>query len=217
MTTTPTEPFRATVLLFDGVEELDAIGPWEVLRMWQTITERDVTVRTASLDGAPVRCGMGLAITPDGAIDQDGAPDLLVHPGGHGTRPLETDAAHLERLRALASTGTLMASVCTGSQVYAAAGLLDGLPATSHWGVLDELRQSHPEVDVRADQRWVDAGQVVTSAGVSAGIDMALHLVERLEDAAVAASVARAMEYRWTPGADGSTPSARGGTSGQGS
>ena len=108
-----------------------------------------------------------------------------------------------------------MASVCTGSQVCAAAGLLDGLPATSHRGVLGELRERHPAVDVRPDQRWVDAGQVVTSAGVSAGIDMALHLVERLEGVDMAASVARVMEYRWTPGADGSTPSALDPTSGQ--
>ena len=81
MTTTPAEPYRATVLLFDGVEELDAIGPWEVLRMWQTITERDVTVRTASLDGAPVRCGMGLTVTPDGAVDQGSACARSPRPG----------------------------------------------------------------------------------------------------------------------------------------
>ncbi|WP_434101129.1 DJ-1/PfpI family protein [Streptomyces malaysiensis] len=198
--------YRVTVLLFDGVEELDAIGPWETLRFWQVLTKRDVVVRTASIDGRPVRCGMGLMVTPDGAVDDGSRPDLLVHPGGAGTDLLRADQGHLSRLRSLAAGGTLLASVCNGSLVLAAAGLLDGLPATSHWGVLDELASRYPGVDVRTGQRWVDAGHIVTSAGVSAGIDMALHLVDRLEDAEMARSVAHAMEYPWSPQTPVTTP-----------
>ncbi|WP_455681273.1 DJ-1/PfpI family protein [Streptomyces nodosus] len=199
-------PYRVTVLLFEGVEELDAVGPWETLRLWQELTERDVVVRTASIDGRPVRCGLGLIVTPDGAIDDEPRPDLLVHPGGAGTDPLQTDQTHLSRLRSLADGGTLLASVCNGALVLAAAGLLTGLPATSHWSALDDLASRYPGIDVRTGQRWVDAGHIVTSAGVSAGIDMALHLVDRLEGTEMARSVAHVLEYPWPPDTPNTTP-----------
>jgi transcriptional regulator GlxA family with amidase domain len=192
-------PYRVTVLLFEGAEELDAVGPLEALRLWQFLTERDVVVRTASIDGNPVRCGLGLIVTPDCAIDDDPRPDLVVHPGGAGTESLRADQAHLARLRSLAAAGTLMASVCNGALVFAAAGLLAGLPATSHWSVLDDLASRYPDVDVRTATRWVDAGSVVTSAGVAAGIDMALHLVDRLDSTAMARSVAHVLDYPWSP------------------
>ncbi|MEW1996675.1 DJ-1/PfpI family protein [Streptomyces coelicoflavus] len=191
-----TLPYRVTVLLFDGVEELDAFGPWETLRFWQELTDRDVVVRTASLDGGPVRCSLGLAVTPDGAVDDSPRPDLLIHPGGSGIDQLRKDEAHLARMRSFADAGTLLASVCNGALVLAAAGLLAGLPATSHWSVLDDLA-SFPDVEVRTKQRWVDAGHIVTSAGISAGIDMALHLVARVEGAERAREVAHVLEYAW--------------------
>ncbi|MFD8453646.1 MULTISPECIES: DJ-1/PfpI family protein [Streptomyces] len=191
-----TVPYRVTVLLFDGVEELDAFGPWETLRFWQELTDRDVVVRTASLDGGPVRCSLGLAVTPDGAVDDGPRPDLLIHPGGSGIDQLRKDEAHLARMRSFADAGTLLASVCNGALVLAAAGLLAGLPATSHWSVLDDLA-SFPDVEVRTKQRWVDAGHIVTSAGISAGIDMALHLVARVEGAERAREVAHVLEYAW--------------------
>ncbi|MFB6849654.1 DJ-1/PfpI family protein [Streptomyces sp. NPDC056373] len=197
-------PYRVTVLLFEGVEELDAIGPWEALRFWQELTERDVVVRTASIDGGPVRCGLGLRVTPDGAVDDDPKPDLLIHPGGAGVDALQTDQAHLSRLRSLSAEGALLASVCNGALVLAAAGLLNGLPATSHWSVLDDLALHSPDIEVRAEQRWVDAGHIVTSAGVSAGIDMALHLVDRLEGTEMARTVAQVLDYPWQSGS--STP-----------
>ncbi|GAA5057460.1 DJ-1/PfpI family protein [Nocardia callitridis] len=203
-------PYRVAVLLFDGVEELDAVGPQEALRLWQELTERDVVVRTVSLDGQPVRCGLGLTVTPDGAIDDEPRPDLLVHPGGAGIETLQTDQGHLSRLRSFAADGTLMASVCNGALVFAAAGLLAGLPATSHWSVLDDLTSRYPDIEVRTGQRWVDAGSIVTSAGVAAGIDMALHLVARLESTDMARLVARVMEYPWTPEPVSATSEANG-------
>ncbi|WP_399896365.1 DJ-1/PfpI family protein [Streptomyces sp. BBFR51] len=184
------------MLLFEGVEELDAFGPWETLRFWQELTDREVLVRTASLDGKPVRCSLGLAVTPDGGVDDDPRPDLLIHPGGSGIDHLRYDQAHLARMRSFADTGTLLASVCNGALVLGAAGLLAGLAATSHWSVLDDLAQ-FPDVEVRTGQRWVDAGHIVTSAGVSAGIDMSLHLVERVEGTARAREVAHVLEYPW--------------------
>ncbi|MFJ4274383.1 DJ-1/PfpI family protein [Streptomyces coelicoflavus] len=196
-----TVPYRVTVLLFEGVEELDAFGPWETLRFWQELTDRDVVVRTASLDGGPVRCSLGLAVTPDGAVDEGPRPDLLIHPGGSGIDQLRNDQAHLARMRSLADSGTLLASVCNGALVLAAAGLLAGLPATSHWSVLEDLA-SFPDVEVRTKQRWVDAGHIVTSAGISAGIDMALHLVARVEGTERAREVAHVLEYAWADDTD---------------
>jgi transcriptional regulator GlxA family with amidase domain len=199
---TDTRPYRITVLLFDGVEELDFTGPWETLRIWQTVATRPVSVRTASLDGAPVRCALGLTVTPDGGIDDEPRPDLIVHPGGAGIDTLYADQAHLARMRGLAGHGTVMTSVCNGAMVYAAARLLDGRAATSHWLVLDELAGQHPKVEVVRDRRWVDAGPVVTSAGVTAGIDMALHLIGRLENTDTARAVAGMLEHPWDPRVD---------------
>jgi transcriptional regulator GlxA family with amidase domain len=199
---TDTRPYRITVLLFDGVEELDFTGPWETLRIWQTVATRPVSVRTASLDGAPVRCSLGLTVTPDGGIDDEPWPDLVVHPGGAGIDKLYADQAHLARMRTLAEHGTVMSSVCNGAMVYAAAGLLDGRAATSHWLVLDELAGQHPKVEVVRDRRWVDTGAVVTSAGITAGIDMALHLIDRLENTDTARAVAGILEHPWDPRVD---------------
>ena len=126
-----------------------------------------------------------------------GAPpyDVLVHPGGRGTRPLLSDAQHLAWVRAQRAAVPLMTSVCTGSLVFAAAGLLSGRPATSHWGSLGQLAELDPSIDVRAGERFVDDGDVITSAGVSAGIDMALHLVVRLAGADRARAVRRGIQY----------------------
>ena len=120
---------------------------------------------------------------------------VLVMPGGHGTRALMRDDDMLDRLRALAAGGTLMTSVCTGALVFAAAGLLRGRPATTHHENLDELAAADPSIQVRGDERFVDDGEVITSAGVSAGIDMALHLVARLAGADAARAVRRGIQY----------------------
>jgi len=100
---------------------------------------------------------------------------VLLHPAGQGTRRLLRDPAHLDWVRHQRAEVPLMTSVCTGSLVYAAAGLLRGRPATTYWGALDELRALDPSVQAREHERWVDDGDIITSAGVSAGIDMALH------------------------------------------
>jgi transcriptional regulator GlxA family with amidase domain len=120
---------------------------------------------------------------------------VLVYPGGMGTRRELKDDAVLGWIRDLRERDTLMTSVCTGSLVYAAAGLLEGRPATTYWGQLDYLGELDPTIEVRRDDRFVDSGEVVTAAGVSAGIDMALHLVARLHSEDRAREVRRYIQY----------------------
>ncbi len=184
------------ILLFDGVEELDAVGPWEVLAWWtRNHPEDGWSVTTFSRDGEPVTAAKGLVLQAHQSYRTVPALDVLVYPGGQGTRPHLVDAEQLAWLREQRAAVPLLTSVCTGSLVYAAAGLLSGRPATSHWGALDELRELDPSIDVRPDDRYVDDGDVITSAGVSAGIDMALHLVVRLVGADRAREVRRGIQY----------------------
>jgi transcriptional regulator GlxA family with amidase domain len=184
--------FRIAIALWDGVEELDFAGPYEVLTAWSRMSERPISVQTVAPSAEAVRCSHDLRVVPDTTWGDVGKLDLLVLPGGD-TRPLQADDGFLERLRGVAGSGTLMTSVCTGALVYAKAGLLDGRPATTHWSALDRLADLGVNVD--RDARFVDDGDVVTAAGVSAGIDMALHLVARLESVERAQEVRRYIEY----------------------
>ena len=133
---------------------------------------------------------------------------MLVYPGGIGARRELADPLALERLRGLRERGTLMTSVCTGALVYAAAGLLRDRPATTWWGALDTLVELDPTIEVRPDDRFVDSGEVVTAAGVSAGIDMALHLVARLHSVERARDVRRYIQYDPEPPSDAKQESA---------
>jgi transcriptional regulator GlxA family with amidase domain len=185
---------RIAVAVFEGAEELDFAGPWEVLAAWSRQWPDDgVEVVLVGDSLEPVACAKGMRVLADTTWEELGRVDVLVYPGGRGTGPQLQDAAILERLRGIAAAGTLMTSVCTGSLVYAAAGLLDGRPATTHWGSLDELGELGAQV--RPDDRFVDVGEIVTAAGVSAGIDMALHLVARLHSTERAREVRRYIQY----------------------
>jgi transcriptional regulator GlxA family with amidase domain len=182
--------------LFDGVEELDAVGPYEVLAFWtHAFPDDGWSVTTMSFSGAPVTGAKGLTILPHTAVTDAPALDVLVYPGGNGTRPLLADAEHLDWVRATRRNVPLLTTVCTGSLVLAAAGLLSGRPATTHWASLDLLGELDRTIDVRRDVRYVDDGDVITAAGVSAGIDMALHLVARLSSIETAAAVRRGIQY----------------------
>jgi transcriptional regulator GlxA family with amidase domain len=184
------------IVLFEGVEELDVAGPWEVLAAWATQYPDDgVSVFTVADTGELVLCAKGLRIAPDHTWETAPAIDVLVYPGGAGTRRELADQEVRERLRGLREGGTLMTSVCTGALVYAAAGLLRDRPATTWWGSLETLAELEPTVEVRPDDRFVDSGEVVTAAGVSAGIDMALHLVARLHSVERAREVRRYIQY----------------------
>ncbi|MDQ1295145.1 MAG: hypothetical protein QG608_3030 [Actinomycetota bacterium] len=181
---------RIGILLFDGVEELDAVGPWEILGMWAHRHPQEAQVVAFADRPGPIRGAKGLQFLVEHGKDDVGPLDVLVHPGGSGIRPLLKSREHLEWLRSCSEQTGLMTSVCTGALVFAAAGLLLGRPATTHWMSLDLLTEVDPTVVVRYEHRFVDDGNIITSAGVSAGIDMALHLVKRL------ASPERAKEIR---------------------
>jgi transcriptional regulator GlxA family with amidase domain len=186
------DEFTIAIALWDGVEELDFAGPYEVLTAWVRMSERSITVRTVAQAAEPVRCAHDLRVIPDTTWEELDGVDLFVLPGGD-TRPLQADESFLERVRELADSGVLMTSVCTGALVYGKAGLLADRPATTHWGALDRLEGLGAKVDRTA--RYVDDGNIVTAAGVSAGIDMALHLVARLESVERAQEVRRYIQY----------------------
>ena len=184
------------IFIFEGAEELDWAGPWEVLAAWRDGRPDDgVDVFTLSQHDGVVTSAKGLRVLTDHTWDSAPRFDVLVYPGGKGTRPQVTDETILDWIRSRAADGTLMTSVCTGSLVFAAAGLLDDGPATTHWGSLDHLGTLGNNIEVRADDRFVDRGSVVTASGVSAGIDMALHLVAKLHSPERAREVRRYIQY----------------------
>ena len=194
------------IFIFDDVEVLDFAGPYEVFsrtRLTPGIESRrsDDTAPfrafTVAPTANPVTATGGLRVIPD--YDFASAPwiGLLVVPGGFGTRRLLEDAAALDWIRGAAVTARQVTSVCTGALLLAKAGLLAGRRATTHWGALDLLASLDPSVSVQRDQRVVDDG-IITSAGVSAGIDMALGVVERLHGKEVADETAHYIEYRRT-------------------
>jgi transcriptional regulator GlxA family with amidase domain len=181
------------VAIWDGVEELDVVGPYEVLTAWGAHSNGSaVHVYTVADSGDGVRCAHGLRLLPDRTWSDVGEIDVLVLPGGHAGTQVE-DERVLARVRELGENGTLMTSVCTGALILAAAGLLEGRPATTHWSALEALASYG--VEVRPAARFVDTGEVVTAAGVSAGIDMALHLVARLDSPERAKGVRRYIQY----------------------
>ncbi|MVU76329.1 DJ-1/PfpI family protein [Nocardia sp. ET3-3] len=191
---------RIGILVFDGVEELDFVGPWEVLAFWtRMIPEDGWEVFTFSRTGAIVQCAKGLKVTPDHSFDSAPAMDVLVFPGGQGTRPMVHDAEMLDWVRAQRDQVPLITSVCTGALVLAAAGLLKDRRATTHWRSLDVLAGLDPSIDVDREARYVDSGDIVTSAGVSAGTDMALYLVQRLAGDERARWVRRGIHYDPAP------------------
>jgi len=187
---------NVAVAVFEGAEELDWAGPWEIFAAWREHWPDDgVEAFTIAEHDGPIRCAKGLRVLADRTWDEAPAIDVLIYPGGFGTQRQLGDERIRERLRALAHGGTLMTSVCTGSLVYADAGLLDGRPATTHWDSLHLLGGLGHGIVVRTEDRFVDDGPVVTAQGVSAGIDMALHLVGRLHSAERARELRRYIHY----------------------
>ena len=186
---------RIAVAVFDGAEELDFAGPWEVLAAWRFLHPDEVELLLVGDDREPVTCAKGMQVLPQTTWDELGEVDALVYPGGRGTRAKLGDERVRARLRGMRESGTLMTSVCTGALVYADAGLLDGRAATTYWSAFDELLSLGHDIEPRRDDRFVDIGEIVTAAGISAGIDMALHLVGRLSSPDRAREVRRYIQY----------------------
>ncbi|MFE9444162.1 GlxA family transcriptional regulator [Streptomyces sp. NPDC006602] len=177
------------VVLFDGVQSLDVSGPVEVFAGAETYTPGTYRIRTASLDGAPVRTSSGLTLVPDEPLTVTPRPHTLLVPGGRGTRT--PDPRLTDWLREHGPRARRLVSVCTGAILLAEAGLLDGRRVTTHWAYCDKLARDHPAVQVDPDPIYVQDGHVSTSAGVTSGIDLALALVEEDLGREAALAIAR--------------------------
>jgi putative intracellular protease/amidase len=190
---------KIAVPIFDKITALDAIGPYEVLSRLPGAELVFVSFVTG-----PVRTDNGmLALNADATLEDLPDPDVLVFPGGFGTRPLMHDERMLDWVRRAHETTTWTTSVCTGSLVLAAAGLLDGLEATTHWAAMDLLARYGAKPTGR---RVVEQGKIVTAAGVSSGIDMALLLAARIAGDTVAQAIQLGIEYDPRPPFDSGSP-----------
>ena len=192
------------ILVFPEVEVLDFAGPFEVFGVASRIAERHIGVASpfqVSLVGAsgePVMARHGLGVCPQVGFANAPRFDVLIVPGGIVDQPL-ADPATLAWISSQHASTALTASVCTGAFILAKLGLLDGLAVTTHWEDIAELRVAHPGLDVRENVPYVDQGRIVTSAGISAGIGMSLHLVGRILGETMALATARQMQFDWAP------------------
>jgi transcriptional regulator GlxA family with amidase domain len=190
------------ILLFPDVEVLDFAGPYEVFsvasRIHRGTAHPPFRVSTVAARRMPVAARHGLPVIANFGFAEQKRTDLLIVPGGIVDQPLG-DPATLAWLEAASKAAALTASVCTGAFLLAKIGLLGGRRATTHWEDIPELRAAHPDLDVVENVPYIDEGAVVTSAGISAGIDMSLHLVGRILGLAAAQATARQMQYDWEP------------------
>jgi transcriptional regulator GlxA family with amidase domain len=189
-------------LLFDDVEELDVVGPWEVITASAMLrasegANPDTPVMIAERD-QPVRCAKGMVVVPHHTFADHPPLDVIVVPGGQGTRTQIDNATLLDWLASVGQTASWVTSVCTGSLLLVGSGLGAGRRVATHWGFEDTLAERGDCTVVR-DARWVRDGNVVTSKGVSAGIDMALWLIGQIHDPAHARAVQRYIAYDPAP------------------
>lgn len=191
------------ILLFNGVEVLDFAGPFEVFAVTEVAGKPPFNVFTVAGHG-PVYARNGLSVNPTYLLDDHPPADLLLVPGGGGlladgtllgTRREMHNEPVLRWIRRHADTAELVLSVCTGARLLARAGLLTGLAVTTHYAAAADLQRLAPDTQVDPTQRWIDTGRIITSAGISAGIDMSLYVVSRLLGPAVAAATAQEMQY----------------------
>ncbi|BBI99880.1 glutamine amidotransferase [Ferrigenium kumadai] len=191
------------IYLFPDSEVLDFAGPYEVFTCANRVFKRlhpeaeDIfRVFTVARDSGLLRARAGLEVKPDFTIESHPVINVLIVPGGVITAELERREV-IDWIASQHSKTMLTASVCTGAFLLAKAGLLRGKSATTHWEDIPDLRAMFPDLPVRENRRWIDEGAVVTSAGISAGIDMCLHLVERLASRELALATARQLEVEW--------------------
>jgi putative intracellular protease/amidase len=180
------------ILIFDGVQIIDYTGPYEVLG------QAHFNVFTVSEKGTKITTSMGMSVNPAFSFATSPEPDILVLPGGE-VDAVTANPRIVDWVRRKSATAQHVMSVCNGAFILAKAGLLDGLSATTFYGLIGELRASAPKVKVVTDQRFVDNGKIITSAGLSSGIDAALHLVEKIKGRGKAEALALHLEYDWRP------------------
>lgn len=190
---------RVAVLLFDGVEVLDFAGPFEVFGVARLPTgQAAFDVVTVALEPGGVTARNGLRVVPGFTAASLGRVDILVVPGGYGTRREMKRAAMLDFVRSACASAELTLSVCTGALLLGAAALLEARAATTHWAAMSELQALDSGARILPNARVIDNGSLVVCAGISAGIDGALHVIERLIGRTEAEATARQMEYDWT-------------------
>lgn len=192
--------WKVGILLFDDAEVLDFAGPFEVFAVTSVKQNEGelyspFEVTTISETGQMITARNGLKVQPDYSFGSAPTYDLLVIPGGMGTRGLVHNKAVVAWIAERFAEVQWMTSVCTGSFLLAEAGLLEGKQATTHWASIERMRNTYPGVSVEENVKYVDEGRIVTSAGISAGINMAFHMVNRLLGKEVAQETARRMEY----------------------
>ena len=192
------------ILLFDDAEELDFVGPYEVFTMINQVLKRLDKAPTHDVmllaeRETPVRCAKGMKVLPHAAIADAPRLDVLLVPGGQGTRREVENKALLAWIAKVSADCSWVTSVCTGALLLTAAGPARGKRVTTHWGFVGSLRERGEAAEVLENIRYVRDGNVVTAAGVSAGIDMALWLTGQLHSPALARAVQRAMEYDPAP------------------
>jgi transcriptional regulator GlxA family with amidase domain len=183
------------ILIFDGAEELDFVGPWEVFTMARALQADSCEVVLLAERDTPVRCAKGMRVLPDVTIANCGPLDVILVPGGQGTRREVENKPLLAWLANAAKSAKWVTSVCTGALLLTAAGPARGKRVTTHWAYVASLRERKEASEVLDDFRYVQDGNIVTAAGVSAGIDMALWLTGQLFDPVFARRVQRQMEY----------------------
>lgn len=187
---------NVALLLFEDVEVLDFAGPFEVFAVTDELRgHQTFRVYTVAEIADPIRAKNGLTVIPDFTLANAPKPDVLIVPGGHGTRALVDRADVLAWIQQESATAEVVMSVCSGALVLAKIGLLEGLAATTHHEVVNLLIEMAPGANVQARERFTDNGKICTSAGISAGIDLSLHIVSRLLGKEAADTTARYMEY----------------------
>lgn len=188
------------ILIFDEVEVLDFCGPFEVFSVaGRKRDPKPFDVWTCAERRIPVLARNQLSVNPSYTLEDCPTPDILILPGGWGTRAQMNNPRLLDWIQARAATAELVLSVCTGALLLAKAGLLEGLSATTHHDAVGLLREVAPRTDVRGDERFVDNGKFILSAGVAAGIDMSFYVIARLLGEAEARDTAGYIEYPWNP------------------
>ena len=188
------------ILIFEDVEVLDFCGPFEVFSVANRFTDPPAFhVFIVAEKPGPVLARGGLSVNPHHRLPDCPRPDLLLVPGGQGTRREIHNPALIDWIKARSQGAELVLSVCTRALLLAKAGLLDGVEATTHHGATDLLREVAPKTIIPAARRFVDNGRVICSAGIAAGIDMSLYVVARLLGGEVADKTAWQMEYPWQP------------------
>ena len=184
------------IFLFNEVEVLDFAGPFEVFSITKVHEEKPFTVYTVSQNGEMITARNGLKVKPDYSIEDLPPVDILIIPGGKGARENEVkNDIVINWVRQQMKEVKLMTSVCTGALLLAKAGLLEGLKATTHWASIQTFKKDFPNVEVMENVKFVDEGHIITSAGISARINMSFHIVKNLLGVEIAEETAKNMEY----------------------